>query len=104
MIALRRAERTADGESQEDCDALERALNAVLRADACYRLRDLAVGGRELRALGVPEGEQIGRTLKQLLDAVMDGELPNEHDALLGRAAELLKAGSAENQTGEEQK
>lgn len=104
LIALRRAECAADGESREECEALEQALDAVLRSGACYRLRDLAVGGRELRALGVPEGERIGRTLQQLLDAVIDGELPNEREALLARATELLKNGSAENQTGEEQK
>ena len=104
LIALRRAEHAADGESQEDCENLERALDAVLRSGACCRLRDLAVTGRDLRALGVPEGEQIGRTLQQMLDAVMDGELPNERAALLERAQALLKAGGSEDRTGEETK
>ena len=37
-----------------------------------------------------PEGREIGQTLQKLLDEVIDGDLPNEKEALTARAAELL--------------
>lgn len=57
-------------------------LEAVLARGDCYTLAGLAVGGEEMRALGLA-GPQIGRALAALLDRVIDGELPNEREALL---------------------
>ena len=62
-----------------------------LRAeDACLSLKTLAVKGDDLIALGVPPGKRIGSILSCLLDAVIDGTLPNEKEALLARAREML--------------
>ena len=60
-----------------------RALIAGIRAEnACLSLRDLAVDGHDLMALGY-EGKAIGQTLNHLLDQVIDETLPNEKEALL---------------------
>ena len=60
----------------------ERALDALLRENPCYTLKQLAVNGRDARAAGW-RGEEIGRKLQALLESVMRGDLPNERDALL---------------------
>lgn len=44
---------------------------------------DLAVSGRDLIALGVRPGPQVGQMLQALLDAVLEDRLPNEKAALL---------------------
>lgn len=62
-------------------------LDTLLAQDACFSLRQLAVNGRDLMAMGL-HGTEIGRTLNILLDAVVDGALPNEKDALLQAAQE----------------
>lgn len=50
-------------------------------------VRDLAVGGRDLQALGLPPGPAHGRILRELLDLVLDD--PGRNDAAgLRRAAE----------------
>ncbi|MBQ2203845.1 MAG: tRNA nucleotidyltransferase, partial [Oscillospiraceae bacterium] len=49
-------------------------------------VKDLAVNGRDLIALGIPEGPAVGRTLNALLEAVLGEEVPNERDALLALA------------------
>lgn len=49
---------------------------------ACISLRDLAVNGHDLMALGY-NGPEIGRTLQYLLDQVLDEQVPNEKEALL---------------------
>jgi tRNA nucleotidyltransferase (CCA-adding enzyme) len=69
----------------------EKALDAALAQQACFSLRDLAVCGHDLMALGIPQGPLLGDTLARLLDAVIDGELPNTRESLLAAAKALLK-------------
>lgn len=63
-----------------------RAIVQELQAEsACLSLRDLAVNGRDLMALGL-EGPQIGRCLEHLLSQVLEERLPNTKEALLEEA------------------
>ncbi len=56
----------------------------------CLSLRQLAISGSDLKAI-VPPSPEMGRLLKKLLAEVVDGSLPNEREALLKRARELLR-------------
>lgn len=51
--------------------------------EACLSLKTLAIGGDDLIALGVPKGKLIGKLLNAALERVVDGDLPNEKEALL---------------------
>ncbi len=55
-----------------------------------HRLRDLAVSGDDLVALGYPPGPPIGRALQELLDDVIRDPARNTREHLLGRAREIL--------------
>ena len=73
-------------------DEAERLLAAAqAQPAACFGVRSLAVDGRDILALGVPEGPAVGRTLAALLDAVLDGSVQNERSALLDRARTILE-------------
>lgn len=61
----------------------------ILDRGECLTLGDLAVSGRELAALGVPPGPEMGRLLGRLLEAVQGGEVPNEAAALKALALRL---------------
>lgn len=63
-------------------DAVEAMLDRLLAEDACFSLRDLAVNGRDMMAMGL-SGVRIGRALSLCLDAVMEESVPNEREALL---------------------
>ena len=54
-----------------------------------HRLRDLAVGGDDLIALGYPAGPELGRVLTTLLDEVVHDPALNTRETLLERAREL---------------
>ena len=87
LIQIHRADRIATGYTpadREDRRMRQRldALDALLAEKPCFTLKDLAVNGRDLTALGL-KGPEVGRTLDSLLSAVMDGTLPNEKKALL---------------------
>ena len=60
-----------------------RGLLEEIRAEnACLTLKDLAVNGYDLQALGLT-GRAIGQCLNILLEKVLEEELPNEREALL---------------------
>ena len=63
-------------------DEVEAILNELLAEDQCFQIRDLAVNGRDLMALGL-KGRAIGQTLQYLLEQVIEEQIPNERDSLL---------------------
>ena len=84
LLALQRADRIATGTYGDlsDCDRIEAILRQLLAENACFSLKDLAVDGHDLIALGY-SGRDIGLHLNALLEQVVDGTLPNEKEALL---------------------
>ena len=80
------------GEAEElDVFPKIRAALAEIRAEnACLTVKDLAVNGNDLLALGY-QGKAIGETLNALLEGVLDETLPNERQALLDRAGQEIK-------------
>ncbi|WP_312613708.1 HD domain-containing protein [Oscillibacter sp.] len=70
----------------KDVEQIRRIMEDLLARDECVSMRQLAVNGRDMLALGL-RGPEIGATLEELLSAVVDGDLPNQRSALL-RAAE----------------
>lgn len=64
-------------------EQLENIRASVLEKGACFCVRDLAISGRDLLQCGMPEGKQIGSTLQMLVEAVIDGKVENQREALL---------------------
>ena len=67
----------------------QRQFEELIRSRACVMLRDLAVNGTDLMALGYREGRAVGAALERLLNEVIDGQLPNEREKLLQRAQQI---------------
>ena len=91
LLAVQRADRAgcrpddrADREVRE-AETL-RLIDEILESEACFQLRDLAVNGDDWLAAGLPAGPAVGEGLGRLLDAVIEGDLPNEKTALLKAA------------------
>ena len=75
---------TGEGEEQ-DVFLQIRAVLAEIRAEnACLTVKDLAINGSDLLALGY-QGKAIGQTLNALLEEVLDETLPNDRQTLLRR-------------------
>ena len=70
---------------QREIDEGEAIMDALLEKDACFSLKQLAVNGRDMAALGL-EGPAIGQALQTLLEAVIDGKTDNDRAALLALA------------------
>lgn len=66
-------------------------LNEIEKENACLRITDLGISGKDLIAAGIPPSPQMGKILETLLDEVMGDTLENTKEALLKRAAEINK-------------
>ena len=91
LCAVKRADNLAQHPDyrsrQREIDEGEAIMDALLEKDACFSLKQLAVNGRDMTALGL-EGPAIGQALQTLLEAVMDGETDNDRAALLALVKE----------------
>lgn len=77
----------------ERCNALRVIMQAIIASQQCFTLKDLAINGHDVLQLGIPEGHQVGETLQKALDAVIDGTVDNNKEALIGY---LTSGGSAD--------
>ncbi len=87
LLQVKRADNMAQHENYRcrylaEIGQIEAVLEDILAQESCFSLKQLAVNGRDLMELGL-SGAEIGQTLEKLLQKVMDGELPNEKDALI---------------------
>ena len=76
-------------EQTEVLAALRAEAERLTEENACCRVSQLAVNGRDLMAAGVRPGPGLRQVLNALLEAVITGQTPNEKDALLAAAAQF---------------
>ena len=76
-------------EGAEAFAALRAEAERLTAENACCRVSQLAVNGRDLMAAGVRPGPGLRQVLNALLESVITGQTPNEKDALLAAAAQF---------------
>lgn len=83
-----------------DIEVLSRLTDKVMAEKQCFSLRDLQINGHDLQALGVYPGKKLGDLLHALLERVLEGDCPNQREALLAQARALLQKGSSPAEGG----
>lgn len=76
-------------EQAEAFAALQQEAARLVETNACCRINQLAVNGRDLMGAGIRPGPGLRRVLDALLEQVLTGQLPNEKAALLAAAAQV---------------
>lgn len=94
LLSVREADILAHAEGTqasrlERCHALHQILEEVLQEEQCFKLKDMRITGRDILALGIPEGKQVGVILKSLLDGIIAGDLENDREILLHEARKM---------------
>lgn len=72
-------------EKEEGLRQITEIYHQILEEKECICLKDLAVNGSDLIALGMKPGRQIGDTLKQLFDLVLEDPSCNTKEFLLSQ-------------------
>lgn len=93
LISLRLADRKGSGKRSE----LPRAIKELMRhigeiraQEAELKIKDLAIDGHRLMELGLRPGPEMGRVLRDLLEAVKAGNLGNDAESLEAEARGML--------------
>ena len=69
-------------------DEMEATVSAILAENTCLTIKDLALNGHDLMAMGYA-GPKIGSILNHLLQLVVDEEVPNTKASLLAAIPHL---------------
>lgn len=95
MIQLQAADKQSCGKQTEEAyktaQKLLKLTQQLLAENACLQIKDLAIDGHDLLALGFEAGPALGQCQKQLLEMVLSGTIPNEKEALLQQAKAFLE-------------
>jgi poly(A) polymerase/tRNA nucleotidyltransferase (CCA-adding enzyme) len=92
LLRLRIADAAATSGEAPDPRTVEefrRRIASVVSKDSALRVKDLAVDGNDLAAIGVPKGPAMGKVLNELLETVLDDPEQNTKETLLCLAAAL---------------
>lgn len=100
LFELRRADNIGSGSRGGRMYALDqlwlRVQEEIARANA-FSPRDMAVDGNDLmRELGIPQGPEVGRIIRELFERVTDDPESNTRESLLALARELHRAGGTQ--------
>ena len=94
LYRLRYADTYAHNGSEPDPEPvllLANRIEKVLAQSRVFRIKDLAVSGSDLMAIGIPSGKTIGVILKELLETVIDDPAQNTKEKLLEIALNFYK-------------
>ena len=70
---------------------LQEIYQQILKDKECVTLKDLAVTGRDLMELGMEPGKELGDTLNELLEKVIDAPERNTKEYLCKYVRKKLK-------------
>ena len=84
------------GEDSDRLEAVRQVLQEIRQENTCLSLKNLAVNGYDMMALGY-SGKEVGRRLNALLELVLDDKLENSRDILM-EAAAVLPTGENEEE------
>ncbi|KOF57061.1 hypothetical protein AGR56_10930 [Clostridium sp. DMHC 10] len=77
-------------ERHEKINLAKEMFKKVIAENNCFKLKDLAVNGRDLINIGIKDGRLIGKILNKLLEIVIEKPETNNKSELLRAAKDML--------------
>jgi tRNA nucleotidyltransferase (CCA-adding enzyme) len=78
-------------EKLADIEAFRQMYLDILAEGECVEKKDLAIDGRDLLAMGVPQGKALGELLQELFELVVEHPEKNTKEYLLAEAEKRIK-------------
>lgn len=92
ILDFRAAYEKCIGNDITDVRRMYDICNMIFERGDCVSLKNLAITGRELIAMGVPAGRQMGEILNSLLMLVLDNPQLNDREQLPKEALKILNS------------
>ena len=67
----------------------EKLYQDIIKHGDCLEVKQLAITGRDVMALGIPQGRQVGEVLNRLLELTLDDPAKNDRRYLLDQVKQL---------------
>ena len=95
LFALKRADMLAQSDYKREeklgeIDDFERLREQILQKKEALSVGDLAISGRDLLEMGLPQGRLVGEVLSALLEDVLEEPEHNQADYLRKKSREIL--------------
>ena len=91
LLALQTAIAKAAGNAADQLEMVQLMLGAICQDGCCLTVKDLAITGSDLLAMGAKPGPQIGRCMQSLLSLVQDEILGNTKEELMDAAKNFFE-------------
>jgi hypothetical protein len=92
LFALRIADAESNPKtafSPKEIELLQERISDVRAKDMAIKITDLRIDGNDLKELGIGEGPEMGRILKELLEQVIEDPAINDKEILTRMAQEM---------------
>lgn len=91
FLEIRRADILAKSrikvdEAMEELTFMEEAYDRIIKAGDCIDIKDMNISGKDLIAMGIGPGREIGEILEYLFDEVLKNPALNEKETLIEMA------------------
>lgn len=74
----------------KDIDNLLAIYKNVIKENACFKLKDLAINGNDLISIGIPGGRKIGKILMDCLNQVINERIQNNKEEMIRYVKEIF--------------
>lgn len=76
-------------ERLENIQNFKDRVDEIIAEGDCFSIKDMKINGRDIIAMGVPEGRFIGEILQTLMDKVLEGEIDNQREMLINEGKKI---------------
>lgn len=95
IFAVKRADILAQSDYRREeklsyVDDYEAMVGRILEEQECLTMKDLAISGKELKALGVAPGPKMGEILKELFELVLEDPKKNQKEQLISEVKKKI--------------
>lgn len=80
-------------EKEENLRQVTALYKEILQKQECVSLKELAVTGKDIIELGVPQGKQLGAVLQSLLEEVLENPQHNTREYLSEKVKQMIAEG-----------
>ena len=98
VLELKKADMLAQStyqreEKEENLRQVTALYKEILQKQECVSLKELAVTGKDIIELGVPQGKQLGAVLQSLLEEVLENPQHNTREYLSEKVKQMIAEG-----------
>lgn len=97
IFEVKRADILAQSEYKKNeklnyVDEYEKVYNNIIKDNQCIQKKDLALNGKDLIAMGMKQGKQMGEVIDQLFESVLDNPELNDKNKLTELAHKIISS------------